>query len=560
MSTTDLVVSSKKKAKKSQMPITLDELFNTVSNIRSSSLYVGDISNVVLTPRSDKACTNMGINPEVLKIRELESFWEANIDPEIIRIRHSAYVERRHDLMKKCVQERKRVLNEESQLSLSLAKTALTDDEMSKEMTASQIILEREKQKNSEIIRLELKKIRKIKEKQEKEIQQMIAFEMRNAEIQKEMQERIEEEKRKEMLEKKGHEKRFKEKLEERRLQDAHRAVMDQLQEEENKRYAQEMHERDCKIQEERERKILEQKRQIRKECERKFQEHEEAKKKLQNFFMEEQIRLRNKLEEMNLSEQRKQEVLAERHRLKLENNRRKQELLKVRIDKNRQVAKFIENKRKEDMQQKQENYEYKRAMTVAEQEEERRLQAEIAEMKEMRRQQILFEKQQSMEKESEQLLHKLEEEEFLAEQAKIQKFRETQIQMEKRNVRNQLKEDNKNRIMRLKELHRKEVIKKIEHNDNRIHSIVEERQHLIMKRREQAAEARRQKEEILKVMDVVRSKTLKSAPTGQLLTNNSSISSSVNKSVSGGYSLPAITQPNGTRGVSAPLDQARYM
>ena len=107
-----------------------------------------------------------------------------------------------------------------------------------------------------------------------------------------------------------------------------------------------------------------------------------------------------------------------------------------------------------------------KRAMTLAEQEEERRLQAELLEMKEMRRQQILFEKNQSVEQNAQQLLNKLQEEEFLVEQARIQKLRESQIQIEKRNVRNQLKEDNKNRVMRLQEMQRKQVMKKIEEND----------------------------------------------------------------------------------------------
>ena len=128
----------------------------------------------------------------------------------------------------------------------------------------------------------------------------MIAFEIRQAEIQKEMQERMEVEKREEMLEKKAHEKRFKQMLEVRRLQDAHRAVMEQLIEEENKNKALEMHERDRKLQEERDRRLIEEKRRLRLESERKMEEHEEAKRKLQQFFIDEQIKVRNKLEEMH--------------------------------------------------------------------------------------------------------------------------------------------------------------------------------------------------------------------------------------------------------------------
>ena len=171
-SSTQLVVS---KRRKDRTPLTLDEVFNTVSFVRSSSLLVDDETDVTLTPRSAKACANLGVNPEVLKIRELESFWESSLDPEIIRIRHSAYVERRHDLMRKCIAERKRVLNQEAQMMTTLNKTTLDDGEKPREMTAAQMIIEQEKAKNSEMIKIEMKKLRKIKQRQEKEMQQMVA-------------------------------------------------------------------------------------------------------------------------------------------------------------------------------------------------------------------------------------------------------------------------------------------------------------------------------------------------------------------------------------------------
>lgn len=277
------------------------------------------------------------------------------------------------------------------------------------------------------------------------------------------MQARVEEEKRKEMLEKKAHDKRFKLMLEEKRLQEAHRAVIDQMTEMENQKKAQEMHEKDRKIAEERERKFQEQRRLLRIECERKFQEHEESKRKLQQFFIDEQIRLRTKLETINLAEQRKQEVLQERNRLQVEANRKKRELLEKRITKNRQVANYIEYKKKEDINIKNQKYEEKRAMTLAEQEEERRLHQQEVEMREQRRQQILFEKEQNGIVETQRLLQKLDEEEYLAEQARAERLRENLLLKEKRNVRKQLKEDNKNRVMKVQELKRREVMQRIE-------------------------------------------------------------------------------------------------
>ena len=67
----------------------------------------------MLTPRSAEACLKHGVNPEVLRIRDLDSFWEVGIDPEIQRMRHEVYSHRRHEMMKIVRGERKRLLNME---------------------------------------------------------------------------------------------------------------------------------------------------------------------------------------------------------------------------------------------------------------------------------------------------------------------------------------------------------------------------------------------------------------------------------------------------------------
>ena len=61
---------------------------------------------------------------------------------------------------------------------------------------------------------------------------------------------------------------------------------------------------------------------------------------------------------------------MEERNRLQVEANRKKRELLEKRITKNRQVANYVEWKKKEDINIKNQKYEEKRAMTLAEQEE----------------------------------------------------------------------------------------------------------------------------------------------------------------------------------------------
>jgi len=120
---------------------------------------------ILLTPRSAEVCLKLGVNPEVLKIRDIDSFWEPNIEPAVQRIRHEAYVQRRHELMKQCRMERKRLVNKEFEESGNIQVTATMTPEM---------ILEKQKEQTSTLIQLELKRIEKMQKRQEKELESMI--------------------------------------------------------------------------------------------------------------------------------------------------------------------------------------------------------------------------------------------------------------------------------------------------------------------------------------------------------------------------------------------------
>ncbi|CAN0230050.1 unnamed protein product, partial [Hapterophycus canaliculatus] len=73
-------------------------------------------ARVVLTPRSAEACLKHGVNPEILRVRDLDSFWEPGVEPEVQRMRHEAYSQRRHEMMRLCRQERKRLINAEQKV------------------------------------------------------------------------------------------------------------------------------------------------------------------------------------------------------------------------------------------------------------------------------------------------------------------------------------------------------------------------------------------------------------------------------------------------------------
>jgi hypothetical protein len=154
----------KRKKKKTLIPISLEEAFNQLSSATSSNLNPPP-GRVILTPRSAEVCLKLGLNPEILKIRDIDSFWESGIDPAVQRIRHEAYVQRRYDTMKQCRLERKRMAVAEFESSTNFN----TVETMTPEM-----LLQQQKEQSSTLIQLEMLRIEKMQKRQQKELEQMI--------------------------------------------------------------------------------------------------------------------------------------------------------------------------------------------------------------------------------------------------------------------------------------------------------------------------------------------------------------------------------------------------
>jgi hypothetical protein len=157
--------SSKRKKKKNAQAFSLEEVFNEVSNVVSSNLNA-PIGHVLLTPRSAEVCLKLGVNPEILKVRDIDSFWEPGVDPAVQRMRHEAYVQRRHETMKQCRTERKRIINEAFEASTNLSP--------GEEILTPEMLLEKQKEQSSTLIQLEMQRIEKLQRRQQKELEQMI--------------------------------------------------------------------------------------------------------------------------------------------------------------------------------------------------------------------------------------------------------------------------------------------------------------------------------------------------------------------------------------------------
>mmetsp|Transcript_31455 Transcript_31455/g.45274 ORF Transcript_31455/g.45274 Transcript_31455/m.45274 type:complete len:324 (-) Transcript_31455:212-1183(-) len=209
----------------------------------------------------------------------------------------------------------------------------------------------------------------------------------------------------------------------------------------------------------------------------------------------------------------------------------KKRAMIEERIEQNMEMAKAIEEKKKNDFLERQQHFETIRQQNLEKQEEERRLKAQELMLQEQRRQMILQQQRKEEEKKAAQLLNKFEEEEEHVAEIQDMREREQGILRERKNLRSQMKLENVQRVQRIGEYKRMGTLKKIEDNDGRIKSMIEQRRALIKERREAARATKLQKEAIAKVMEEVR-------------TNASKANKIITQALSGKITLESLTAP----------------
>ena len=488
------------KLKKTKIPLSIEDVFNEVSVVVATNENP-PIGRTLLTPRSAEVCLAQGINPEILKIRDVDSFWEPGIDPTIQRMRHEAYVARRYDLMKTCRLERKKIINAHLISNAPASKAPPGAAGMTPEE-----ILKAQEEATSTLIAQEQQRMKKMQERQEKELEQMLSYEVERAKVTAEMNKRIEEAAKKEEMRKKQREKRLKLMAEERRLREMQKVAQEEMEEARRRETAKRMFEKEKELQD---KKILEEKINKRKareadaEKRRKQQEH---KAQVARYFAEEQMRLRKRLEDMQGAEVKKQAAIREKQIATAREVQLRRAMAEERISKNMEMARAVEQKRKDDFLAKQAHHDELRKVHLTQQEKERDLHAQEVLLAEQRRRMILIEKHRELEAKSEEMLQKFEEEEVHVEAVKTLRKKENDLLKEKSTLKLQMKKENVRRVSRMMEYKRMKTLKKIEDTDQRITTMVDQKQKLIEDRRKATQKTKLQKEKIAGLMEKVRS------------------------------------------------------
>ncbi len=177
--------------------LTIEDIFQNSSTINTPQ-DINDTSfsdELILTPRSAKACATNGVKPALLRQHDMESFWEPGIDPSIQKLKYDMYNRRRYQLMKICRNEKARLEEEEAAAAATTQKNAtLSNGEKKGLHNTRQRRFQKGKDHSLSMIEREKHKIENLKRQRLKEAEQQLAWEMKQKEIEEKIRAREEKE------------------------------------------------------------------------------------------------------------------------------------------------------------------------------------------------------------------------------------------------------------------------------------------------------------------------------------------------------------------------------
>ena len=501
-----------------------------------------DSSNIVLTPLSSEACLKHGINPEALRQRTFDSFWEKNISVEIQRIRYESYEKRRHDLMAVAVEEKNNLIKKSAQ---SNDECESYSDTLSQSLTPS-IMLANEEREKSAILDMETRRLEKAKAKQKRELLQMLQFERKMGQAQTERRAKAEREAL--LEEKKRRDKIMKERraAEEKRVKELRRKAQEDAEEEMHKLAAREQYEKERKIRKLKETEQIKAKKKLQLLEQEREKKREAHRLKTEKFQADQRRLAEIKMKEREQKEFEFQEKKALKKAMDLKELEAKRQQSSQRIQENKITAQKIEEQRKVRtahhfvsgeifffisfhgiIDHLYSHFEINNRFNVMpkntliqKQIQCEKLQKELNSKREEERFQKQREREMIARKRDYQLKMSKEKEEEMKEGFR-RKFeagekhvrtlrRERQQQQvlvkEEKEVKMELKRDNVERIKRIREYRRLETMRKLNENSKRTDELLQKKKDLLNQRRKAAHEAKVQKDMLMQKLEKTKS------------------------------------------------------
>jgi len=340
---------------------------------------------IINSPRSLEACRRQGISPHELLIRtaaELKEMTKSKInDKEGLELMVQHAEERRKEKIRVLIEERAQLMEDEKNGYLNFGSKEKKESNSIGPLTKSNIQQLLNTKTDSTMIEKEKKQLERIKQRQEKEIKQLVEHEAQMNEIARKQEEKMEQQREKDRL-KELEQARARKETEERKKQEQLEKARKAEEYEEMKR------ELAAKAQKKEEEKLTREQENLRKRQEHAkmkeeeaLQRHEEFMKKTEAKALETQQEILRRKEEIEKKEQMKQELL---HHQMLQKQKEAQDLKRQQEEKARLTKEKNDEmllKKKMDYDEKQERNEEKRKLFELERQkklEESKRQAEL--------------------------------------------------------------------------------------------------------------------------------------------------------------------------------------
>lgn len=481
--------------RRKQRKITIEEVINSVSSLKSHDSGKQAPKRPVLTPRSAKACLSCGVDPESLRIRDLDSFWEPNIDPVIQRMRHEAYIKLRSDQIRVVRKEREKLMGKGGGKRVSSrfgGGSGLVD-------------LDQAEADKSTLIELEQRRLEKIKYRQQREIEQMLEAEMKIAKLQEEQeakmlkeQARVEQQKRADLKRKKKH-------AELKRIKAAAKKAEEEALELQRRALIKQQHNKDRQLAEQGKRREATLRKQAQqREIERRIKsmEHKEA---TEQIFQKQQAEIQRRLKEMEMRDAKRK--LRQQHKLRLKKREmlRKQKLVAARAEEQKRQYHKIEAKKRRDFHNKQRANLERRERLELEKEEEMIEMRRLLELNEQRRQLAFDEAEFAEQQRIQNILRKRAEQEDILKQKEDEIARHRELNRERRALETQVKMANVERQRRAQEFHRQQLDSQLRQQRERTELMLKRKEELLMDRKKYGIQAKKRKDQLKSTMAEIR-------------------------------------------------------
>ena len=481
--------------KKRQRKVTIEEVINSVSTVKAHEGKKSAPRRPVLTPRSAKSCLLCGVQPESLRIRDLDSFWEPDIDPVIQRMRHEAYIKLRSDQIRVVRKEREKLMGKGGGKKVSSrfgGGSGLIDEDAA----------EAEK---STLVEQEQRRLEKIKYRQQREIEQMLEYEMKVAKIQEDQeakmlrdqarveQRKLADAKRKKLAAKQKLAKQQAKRAQEEALELQRRALI-KAQHEKDRQLAEQAKRREAAL------KKLAQKREI--ERREKSLEHKEQ---TEEIFVKHQQEIQRRLKDMELRDTKRKFRAQHKLKLKKKEVERKQALVAKRAAEQAKQYRKIEAAKRRQFHKRQRANMERRELLEIEKEEEIAEMKRLAELNAQRRKLAFDEAEYSEAQRIEQILKKRAEQEDILKQKEDELQRHRELNRERRALETQVKMANVERQRRADEFHRQQLDQQLAKQRRRTEMMLQRKKELLLDRKKFGIEAKKRKDALKNTMTEIR-------------------------------------------------------